>query len=140
MTVLAAVCFEFVIEQGYFIPSDSVTVDLMGLGKRLTWRRSQHGLVGWEMTVNSGPFSQLPVETNTTDYPAIVSKEATRHLLMLTKSYALWSSLDSESGAATVICGQRCWSIAKTVIISPKGSSISTFLLLKYSSQQGFLN
>lgn len=33
--------------------------------KRLTWRRSQHDLVGWEMTVNSGLFSQLPVETNT---------------------------------------------------------------------------
>lgn len=37
----------------------------MGGKKRLTWRRSQHDLVGWEMTVNSGLFSQLPVETNT---------------------------------------------------------------------------
>lgn len=48
-------------------------------GKRLTWRRSQHGLVGWEMTVNSDLFSQLPVETNTNDYPSIVLNGATRH-------------------------------------------------------------
>ncbi len=63
--------------------SDTVSVGSDGslsLGKRLTWRRSQHGLVGWEMSVNSGPFSQLPAETNTNDYPVIVSKEATRHL------------------------------------------------------------
>lgn len=65
----------------------------LGFGKILTERRSQHGLVGWEMTVNSGPFSQLPVETNTNYHPAIVPIEATRHLLMLTKSHALWSSL-----------------------------------------------
>lgn len=122
--------FLTLLNRAWFIPSDSVTVDLMrsSFGKRLTWRRSQHGLVGLEMTVNSGSFSQLPVETNTTDYPAIVSKEATRHLLILTKSYALWSSLDSGSGTANVICGQRCLSIAKTVVISPKGSKISTFL------------
>lgn len=71
--------------------------------KRLTWKRSQHGLVGWEMTANSGPFSQLPVETNTNDYPAIVSKEVTRHLLMLTKSYALWSGLACGSLTATLL-------------------------------------
>lgn len=64
-----------------------------GFGKRLTWRRSPHGLVGWEMTVNSGPFSQLPGETNTNDYPSIVSMEVTRHSRMLTKSYALQGSL-----------------------------------------------
>lgn len=59
---------------------------LVVFGKRLTWRRGPHGLVGWETTVNSGPFSQLPGETNTNDYPSIVSMEVTRHSRMLTNS------------------------------------------------------
>lgn len=96
----------YVVKQGLSIPSDTINVGSDGIGsfgKRLTWRRRQHGLVGWEMTVNSGPFSQLPAETNTNDYPAIVSKEATRHSLMLTKSYALWSSLSGGFWETTVL-------------------------------------
>lgn len=69
-----------VIRQGLYVPSDRGSGWFLSFGKRLTWRRSQHGLVGREMTVNSGPFSQLPAETNTNDYLAIVSIEATRHL------------------------------------------------------------
>lgn len=64
-----------------------------GSGKRLTWRRGPHGLVGWKTTVNSGPFSQLPGETNTNDYPSIVSMEVTRHSRMLTKSNTAQVSL-----------------------------------------------
>lgn len=75
-------------KQHLYIPSGRVAGDSVGclcVGKGRTWRRSQHGLVGWETTVNSGPFSQLPAETNTNNDQAIVSKEATRHLRMLTE-------------------------------------------------------
>lgn len=100
-----------------------------GFGKRLTWRRSPHGLVGWEMTVNSGPFSQLPVETNTNDYPAIVSMEATRHLQMLTKSYALQRSL------AWGLWGAPIW-VKKTTafaIMKPYSSNSETLQFLEKS-------
>lgn len=89
-------CFSEVMRQGLNLPWDRESSWCLSFGKRLTWRRSQHGLVGLETTVNSGPFSQLPAETNTNDYLAIVSIEATRHLWMFTESFAPRRSLARE--------------------------------------------
>lgn len=86
-------CCSEVMRQSSNLPRDREYSWCLSFGKRLTWRRSQHGLVGRETTVNSGPFSQLPAETNTNDYLAIVSIEATRHLWMFTKSFAPRRSL-----------------------------------------------
>lgn len=86
-------CCSEVMRQGLNLHWDRESSWCLSFGKRLTWRRSQHGLVGRETTVNSGPFSQLPAETNTNDYLAIVSIEATRHLWMFTKSFAPQRSL-----------------------------------------------
>lgn len=106
-----------------------------GFGKRLTWRRGPHGLVGWETTVNSGPFSQLPGETNTNDYPSIVSMEVTRHSRMLTKSntarvslaWGLW-------GASIWVDKTTAGTIIKPFFSSPKCLQFVLISLFDYES------
>lgn len=60
-------------EWALYVPSELITTESRiqqdpRFGKRLTWRQSQRGLVGSEKKVNSGLFSQLPVETKIIDY------------------------------------------------------------------------